>query len=659
MAAPLVMLLGSLLVCGIVIYAILMHENKRKLAGNVGQDLKTAKTFTYLWDNFLTRGTFRKVVFEVSNLSVYSAQQVRGVAVKYYTQSVSICIVACGLSIIIFKDIFAVLLSIIFCLVLYRTLITKRIDKTHFEVLKEFSATLSSIREAYILNGNIPDAINDCYKSPLLQRPLDRIYLILTSTNSEELLDDYYRTVPFHMLQTLAGVCYLMSDSGDEKDSTGQSAFNSAITLLKNECDAEVRKLTKQNLLFSKLEYLPLAPLLFVGVVEWFFTKYMPGTATVYNGMYGQIAQLIIILTSIISYWYITNATSQTATKRDDRSYLIMKIMDWRPMRALLDSVVPKKTRTRLKIRAQVEGALSHKDMRYLYASKICAAVLTFVFTFMSLAAFTAIAKESTYENIQKTSLSSDNKMTVEDAEKWRELDNSILAQPKAPRERDLEDIIPTYFPDITTMELKDQCNRIIAKYNTYHSLKYHWWYVLVSMTFAVIAWSCPVLLLKQRKKMVLVEEEEDVLQLQTMLAVLRYTKLTTLDALYWLARQSRIYAYALTFAYHEYPSDPELALSRLRDKSHLAEFKQICERLMSTISQVTIREAFADLESERAHMIRVREMVQEATIEKRRRRCSPFSKAPLYIMIIGYVLTPIAILVINEGKSILEQLGI
>ena len=139
MAAPLVMLLGTFLVCGIVIYAILMHENKRKLAGNVGQDLKTAKTFTYLWDNFLTRGTFRKVVFEVSNLSVYSAQQVRGVAVKYYTQSVSICIVACGLSIIIFKDIFAVLLSIIFCLVLYRTLITKRIDKTHFEGVLRYS----------------------------------------------------------------------------------------------------------------------------------------------------------------------------------------------------------------------------------------------------------------------------------------------------------------------------------------------------------------------------------------------------------------------------------------------------------------------------------------------------------------------------------------
>ena len=180
-----------------------------------------------------------------------------------------------------------------------------------------------------------------------------------------------------------------------------------------------------------------------------------------------------------------------------------------------------------------------------------------------------------------------------------------------------------------------------------------------IAMTVATIAWFCPSLMLKQRKKMVLAEEEEDVLQLQTMLSVLRYTKLTTLDALFWLSRQSRIYASALTFAYHEYPSDPELALSRLRDKSHLPEFKQICERLVTTISQVTIREAFADLESERSHMIRVREMVQEASIEKKRRICSPISKAPLYAMIIGHIGGPIGILVIKEGKSLLTQLGI
>lgn len=49
-----------------------------------------------------------------------------------------------------------------------------------------------------------------------------------------------------------------------------------------------------------------------------------------------------------------------------------------------------------------------------------------------------------------------------------------------------------------------------------------------------------------------------------------------TMEALYWLARQSRIYQTAIYFAYHEYPSDPELALNRLKDKSSLPEFQQI-----------------------------------------------------------------------------------
>lgn len=103
-----------------------------------------------------------------------------------------------------------------------------------------------------------------------------------------------------------------------------------------------------------------------------------------------------------------------------------------------------------------------------------------------------------------------------------------------------------------------------------------------------------------------------------------------TMEALYWLARQSRIYQTAIYFAYHEYPSDPELALNRLKDKSSLPEFQQICERLLSTISQVTIREAFSDLESERDQMLSIREMVQNNALERKRRQCSPISRAPL-----------------------------
>lgn len=323
----------------------------------------------------------------------------------------------------------------------------------------------------------------------------------------------------YPMLQTLAGVCYLLNDAGDERDDRGVSAFKSAITLLKHECDLEIRKLTKQRMMFSMLEYLPLAPLPFIGVLKWFFTTYMPGTSVIYNGMIGYISQTLIILIAIFAYWYITSTNSPTAIRRNDRSDFVDAFLYWPPFQRILPNILPKKARTKLKIEKELKGALSSKDIKYIYASKVLAAGIAFVMTLTALTAFTFLAKEFTYDNIKTASFLGGSDMSVEDARKWHELDNSLLAQPKAPRERDLQDIIPSYFPDISAMDLKDQCNRIIQKYNNYHALSFHWWYVLIAYGLGVFGWFAPGIMLDLRKKMVRAEEEEDVLQLQTMLA--------------------------------------------------------------------------------------------------------------------------------------------
>lgn len=659
MAFPIIFIIGSMFACAIALYAILMHEQKRKQRASQGDLAKKAKAYTFLSENFLTRKTFRKLVEQLASLSIYNLLEIRTLAIQYYTQTLGLSLVLVFVGIIVFRDVTAVLLCIVFALVIYLSLITKKVDTTHFLVLKEFSATLSSIRESYTLMGNIPDAINECTKGKFLQKSMDKIYLILTATDSEERLEEFYRTVPFPMLQTLAGVCYLLNDAGDERDDRGVSAFKSAITLLKHECDLEIRKLTKQRMMFSMLEYLPLAPLPFIGVLKWFFTTYMPGTSVIYNGMIGYISQTLIILIAIFAYWYITSTNSPTAIRRNDRSDFVDAFLYWPPFQRILPNILPKKARTKLKIEKELKGALSSKDIKYIYASKVLAAGIAFVMTLTALTAFTFLAKEFTYDNIKTASFLGGSDMSVEDARKWHELDNSLLAQPKAPRERDLQDIIPSYFPDISAMDLKDQCNRILQKYNNYHALSFHWWYVLIAYGLGVFGWFAPGIMLDLRKKMVRAEEEEDVLQLQTMLAILRFTHLDTMEALYWLARQSRIYQTAIYFAYHEYPSDPELALNRLKDKSSLPEFQQICERLLSTISQVTIREAFSDLESERDQMLSIREMVQNNALERKRRQCSPISRAPLMAMVIGHVLAPIGILAFNEITNMMGQLGV
>ena len=372
MAIPVIFLVMSLFVCAIAVYAILMNEQKRKQRTQRENMAAKAKAYNFLNENFLTRKTFRKIVEQLASLSIYNLLEIRQLAIKYYTQTLGMCILVVFLGIIVFRDVTAVLLCITFSLVIFSTLITKKVDTAHFVVLKEFSTVLSSIRESYTLLGNIPDAINECQKGKYLQAPLDKIYLVLTATDAEDRLEEFYRTVPFPMLQTLAGVCYLLNDAGDATDDRGVSAFKTAITLLKNECDLEVRKLTKQRMMFSMLEYLPLAPLPFIGVLKWFFTTYMPGTSVIYNGVLGYISQTIIILLSIFAYWYITSTNSPTAIRRNDRSEIIDAFMDWRFFKPILANILPKKAKIKAKIEAELKGALSSKDIKYIYASKVC-----------------------------------------------------------------------------------------------------------------------------------------------------------------------------------------------------------------------------------------------------------------------------------------------
>lgn len=663
-ALPIFMIFAVLLVGVIAIYGILMQDSKKKKNPALTEKkhrLSVEKRYRFLNENFLVRNTFRRVVDQIAALSIYTLEEVHELAVNYFTSALSVSIGLIILGAFVFQDVIATLLCALFAMVMFNVLVMKRIDATHFAVVKEFSSTLSSIRETYTIVGNIPDAIAECHTGKLLPKAMDRIYLILTATDAEDRLEEFYRTVPFPMLQTLAGVCYILNDAGDETNEKGQSAFKNAITLLKNEADLEVRKLTKQKLMFSFLEYLPLIPLPFVGVLKWFLVNNLPGTAVVLNGILGLISQTLIILVAIFSYYYITTVTSPSTVRHNDRNLWIDRLRHTKLFdKKILPDIMPKKVRIKLKWERAFHGALSQKDLPYIYTSKCVYAAVAFLLVFVSLIVFSYLGRQFVFDNIKSASFLASNDMSVDEAERWKALDTEVLFRGYPPNTSNLinNGFIASRIPDLSTMELQEAATRIITKYDQYWSLGYKWWFVLVAMLFGTIAWFCPVFMLNLRKKLVLAEEEEDVLQLQTMLAILRYTNLETMEALYWLSRQSKIHASAITFAYHEYPSDPELAIERLRDKSNLPEFKQICERLLSTVSSVTIREAFADLESERDHMLRIREMVQEKVVEKKRRQCSPISRAPLMVMVVGHFLMPICVLAFNEIMSLAPQLG-
>lgn len=648
--------------CGAMLYLKKKKQKgdktQRATAAHQAKSLKTEKQFQFLSENFLTRKTFRKVVSQLSALSIYEHDAVKHISVQYFTHAVAISTAAAVLVFIVFQDVTALILGCLLAIVLFHTLIVRRLDKIYFEVLQEFSRILSFLSDAYTLTGNIPDAVNACSRGKYLQQSLGKIYLILTSTDSEELLEEYYRTVPFPMLQTLAGVCYLLNDVGDEKDDRGISCFKATITLLRSECDLEVRKLLKQRLMFSALEFLPLAAIPFMVVVSTMLSSSIPGTTTVYNGVVGYIAQTVVLLVSMGAFWYIANVNSPTGARQNDRGELVDNLMSWGPLAYLVSNIIPKTFKTKLKLERLLKAALSSKDMPYIYASKILISGGVFVASVFFLIVFTFMAKDAVYNNLQSTSFTV-SKLTVAEEALWYAFDSNILAKDTVPTSSSLQADIRLYFPSMTSTNVSAHAERIIQKYNSYHSLYFHWWYILIAYALASASWFVPEALLNMRKRALVSEAEEDVMQLQTMLAILRYTSLDTMQALYWLGKQSRIYKHVINFAYHEYASNPELAVERLRGRSTLPIFQQICERLLTTISKVTIREAFADLEAEKDHILHIRESVQNNALQKRMGVCSPVSLAPMFCVLLGFAVVPVMIVAVMEFTKIAESLGV
>ena len=127
---------------------------------------------------------------------------------------------------------------------------------------------------------------------------------------------------------------------------------------------------------------------------------------------------------------------------------------------------------------------------------------------------------------------------------------------------------------------------------------------------------------------------------------------------LYWLSKNSGVHRDHLNFAYQEYPSDPEKAIARLKKNSVIPEFHQLCDKLALTAYRISLSEAFSDLVPERQHLMKIREMVQDNTLESKRSKASPIAQAPLYILIFGLVVGPVLILGISQFMQTIPQIS-
>lgn len=638
------------------VYVILVMDNKKKVK-KVDHTASINKQYRFLYNNFLTRTSFRDVVEQIGNLSIYNFMEVRMVAVKFYTRTMLWSIGLFLGAAIATRDFIATMVAAVFALVVRTVLVTKRIDNIRYALLRQLSTTLSSLYEAYTRCHDIPESINSCGKGRLLQASFNQIYIILTSTDGGKKLEEFRNQSPFRQINTLASISFLLNNEGDTENEKGQSSYQQALLLIKGEVDAEVEKLLVQRTKFNMLEYLPIAPMLFTGILQSFFMTNIPGTSVVYQGMFGYIARLLVVSVGFVSYYIITTINRTSAFNSYDRMRLLDNLLRYKVVDKFVKTVIPKKLKQKEAFNRKIKNALSHKDLAYVYLSKCMWSIVGFVFALFALAVITVSAKQFTYKNIKPLSLLGGKTLTVMEEKSLFEWDCKYINADYLPSDDQLANEVQGILHKSTEMERMEQVERLKKKIATYHGIGFHWWYLCIAYGVAVVFWFLPEGQIALRKFLVKNESQEDVLQMQTLIAILMYTNLDTLDVLHWLEMNSTVHKSALLYSYIEYPSDPEKALNRLKAKSSVPEFHQLCEKLLSTVYEINLHDAFPDLINQREHIMKQRETLQLNAIDVKRRWASYVAMAPLVVLVVGYVLGPIGLVAIQEFTKTMGQL--
>lgn len=638
--------------------AIILGTTGNKKKKDALRQKRYIKMYRFLSTFFITQPFVNNLYKKISNLSIYRKPEIQAMTSKLFLVSWGISAGVILISVFMFGDILTILLCVTFAVVLTTVVVDKQIDSLQLKVLKAFVNALTSIRQEYLVSGSIVEALENAEVSPLIKRPMEEITAALTAVNGEVLLQEFRASTPFRTIQTFASICYKINNEGDEKDIYGQSNFANALTLMLSDTNSEIEKTIFRKKTFGFVEYFPIMPILGIAPIQFFFQTQIPGTALVYNSPYGYMIRVLIVFMSIIAYTIISRINSTMAIKPDDRSPFLNSLLDKRFFNHFAQNLAPK-NKSRRKLEGKFKQALSRLTPEEYYLKKAMYAGAALVLSLIVAVSTVNLGKEYIKNSTQQMSLIASDEMKNFTKEQILALDDTYLANPnKYYNDDEITALVKARMTGLSDMQIGDQVKRLKSKKDSLENAYFKWWYVWICVGVGLMGWFSPDAMMMLRKTLVRTEEEDDFLQLQTLVTILTNTNIDTLDLLGELSENSTIHKDMFLYAYQGYASNPELEISRLQSKTTLVDFKRFIGSLKLSISQLSLKEAYSDLTVEREHILRIRDMTIKETIQNKRAICSPIAYIPLGLLILGMFLLPLGILGWTEMMGAMSSIS-
>ena len=541
---------------------------------------------------------------------------------------------------------------------LIESIITGMVDKIDNNLLKQQIDMFSEIRHAYHETNMIEEAIYEVAQIDEVEvsRQAEKIYEVLISDDPEMELEKYYDIAPNSFLKEFAGISYLTKEFGDRKDRDGASLFLKNLNNITQEMQLEILKRDKLDYVFQSLSIISTVPILFLEPLKNWAISQFSFTKQFYNGKLGFFLQIAIIVLTFICYVLTRKLKDNGSvdTGRNMENPWEAKIYKKPWAKKIIDLFIPKQgTKQQRKIAQLLKEAASKLKIEWLYVDRIAITLATFL---VSMFVFWQV-HNITVNYVYTEPVSNYNligSMSASDEKKGMEKtlrDNKYLDLFRSRRNVTVDDIKKEmskdkYYKDATEEQIQEDAERVLDKLHTIQQENFKWFELLLSFAFAGIGYYVPIGILMFQKRMRQMEMENEVMQFQTIILMLMKIERVNVEMiLEWLERYSNIFRAPISKCVNNFESGPWEALEELKNDIAFPQLIRIVESLQSAVEKIPIRQAFDELDTERAYYQEKRKESNERLISRKGLIGKVIGFAPMVCLFVGYLIIPLCVI--------------
>ena len=593
-------------------------------------------------------------------------------AAKIMTKAIAIFLVIALLTIIItHNNWLLMMILLIFELFVVDTMVQGMVDKIDNNLLKEQIDFFAEIRHAYHEYNMVEEAI---YQVSLddeknVSKQGEKIYEILCSEDPETELEKYYDVAPNDYLKEFAGISYLTQEFGDRKGDDGSSLYLKNVDNITQEMQLEILKRDKLNYVFQSLAFISIAPVLMIEPLKSWAVSNFAFTSEFYDGKLGLIAQILIVLLTVVSYILTRklkdNGGVQVAIDHNDHPWQ-EKVYKVPVLKQVINCFVPKPgSKDYRKMQTLMKDAASKAKMEWIYINRLLLAIITFVCSIIFFIILHKVAINYVYTNptTRQTIIGALSEANQKKAEDLTKQDNYFIDRLKGDlkitQSRVQREMINSPYYDDGDENLETDAERIMKKLKIVNSEQMQWFEVLLACGFTLIGYMAPVWMMYFQKFMRKLEMENEVMQFQTIILMLmKIERINVEMILEWLERYANIFKEPISRCVNNYEAGAWEALEELKNSVTNQDMIRIVESLQAAVEKIPIREAFDELDADRDYHQEKRKDTNEQLVSRKGLIGKGVGFAPMVCLFVGYLIIPLVVIGLTSMTTTFSQLS-